>query len=455
MSEELTVPYEVTNAAGAAATWSLVPAAVVVDDVEHLPRGGDGAVRAHLDVPQAGQTADVYSLALQGWAVACDVPVTSIEIVASNVVHGRAEIDRARPDVASYLGDGTPTNSGFSSELSLLGLPDEFELRVQAVLDDGRREAFAVVRGHLHRTPLPAPEPPRPLLMVTLGRTGSTWLTRLLGCHPSIIAYKPFAYEPRVLSYWAKVVLALGDPRSHGQMLAARLTAERWWLGDGALPSLPSPDAAVGAVLGHAGIDALAAFARDRIRAVYRAIADVEKRQDALLFSEKVTPDRSTLEMADWMFPGSGRVYLIRDPRDMALSVLAYNDRIGGAGFGYERRTFLDEVARSAAELLDLFRSDPSRPLLVRYEDLISEPHREMSRIFGAVGVDASPGTVGEVVSAANERLPGMENHRTSTSMHASVGRWRDELDRDQRAVWTEKFADVLCACGYSLDEGS
>lgn len=459
MSDVGTISHDVMAGAGPAATWSLLPAPLVVDEVKHISEAGEGFVRAHLDAPLAGQNGDTYSLTIQGWAVGRSARTRGIEILGPGGVHARAAVDRPRPDVVSYLGEGTPPDAGFAVAISLLGLPEEFELRVQAVLEDGVRQPFAVVRGRVHLAPLPAPEPPHPLLMVTLGRTGSTWLTRLLGCHPSVIAYKPFAYEPRVLTYWAKVVLALGDPRSYLQTLAARLTTERWWLGDDALPSLPRPDAAVAAVLGQSGIEAQAEFARTQIRAVYGAIAAVENRCGADIFTEKVAPERSVLEMADWLYPGHKRLYLVRDPRDMALSILSYNARNGLPGFGSERvgsrDAFLDEVAQSIANMLELFRSDPAVPMLVRYEDLITDPHREMSRIFGGVGVDASPTTVAEVVSAASQPLPGMDQHRTSASMPASVGRWREELGGDQRALWTEKFADVLRDCGYTLDEGN
>lgn len=453
-----TTARQARDGAGPATTWSLMPAPVVIQDVQHPRTNRDALTEGHLDAPRVGQASDVYSLTVGGWAVGESCQVTGIEITAGGEVRGRAAVDRARTDVVAYLGEGTPLQSGFSCTVSVLGMPEEFELGVQAILEDGTRKLFSVVRGRVHLTPLPAPDPPLPLLMVTLGRTGSTWLSRLLGCHPAVLAYKPFAYEPRVLSYWCKVLLALGDPRSYMQTLAARLTTERWWLGDDALKSVRPPDASVGAALGHSGVDELAEFARQQTRAVYAAIARVENKTDALLFSEKVAPERPVLEVADWLFPATRRVYLVRDPRDMALSILAYNDRNGQPGFGSERigspDGFLDDVVQSISNMLALFRSDRSSPLLVRYEDLISAPHRELSRVFAAADIDASAATVERVVSAARERLPGMDEHRTSTSMAASVGRWRRELSDQQQALWTNKFADVLRECGYDTGLG-
>jgi hypothetical protein len=212
----------------------------------------------------------------------------------------------------------------------------------------------------------------------------------------------------------------------------------------------------VARLLGRTAIDNLAQFARRQIGATYDAIAAAEGRPNATLFAEKVAPERPALEVVDWLYPNSTRIYLFRDPRDMALSILAYNRRNRLPGFGSEHAgtgiEFIDAVADAVAGMLALFEADDTAPLLVRYEDVIREPEREMTRILARCGLDASVPSVDQLLAAASRQLPEMDQHRTSPDANGSVGRWRRDLDPARQVLWTEKFSDVLGAGGYPSD---
>jgi hypothetical protein len=69
-----------------------------------------------------------------------------------------------------------------------------------------------------------------------LGRTGSTWLMRLLGQHPEVLVYRPFEYEPRLVSYWIEVLRRLGHPRAGLAALRPSGSEALWWLGQGSQP---------------------------------------------------------------------------------------------------------------------------------------------------------------------------------------------------------------------------
>ncbi len=433
--------------------------AVRIEHVERIAFDPSALAGANLEAPAAGFVSELYGFPLDGWAVGAAVRVAEIELVGKDGVYGRARSGAHRPDVAEHLGRDDAGGSGFSANVSTLGLPPTFELFARAVLEDGSKHTFAAIRGSAAFTRLPEHASPLPVLVVTLGRTGSTWLMRLLGSDPSIIAYRPFEYEPRVLSYWAKVLLALGAPASYLQPLAARLSSERWWLGDDSVAgTLLLPDEAVAWDLGRAGVDHLATFARTRIAETYTAIADAERRPLARFFAEKVAPERPVMETAAWLYPQARWIYLVRDPRDMALSILAYNQRNRVSGFGRERVKndidFIDEVDRAMRQMLQLFREAGSGPLLVRYEDIVAEPEGELVRIFTALGIDAPEESAREAATHAAAELPGMEEHRTAPDVPASVGRWRRDLDRSQQEAWTAAFADVLLELGYETNTG-
>ena len=159
-------------------------------DTEHL-------LGAHLDLPICGGKSNVYALSVLGWVVGRRSRATHIEFVGDGVPTGSLPIEEARPDIAE-LHPMRPeaVRSGYATSLSVLGLSSSFKIQVQAVLEDGRSVTLAQIWGQ--RSPIRPPFEPalQPLMITTLARTGSTWLTHLLSHHPAIVAYRPFRKRP-------------------------------------------------------------------------------------------------------------------------------------------------------------------------------------------------------------------------------------------------------------------
>src|SRR5947209_3266574 len=175
-------------------------ATVAIDHVQQLPSEPHTLGGSNVEAPVNGSVADIYSFPIEGWAAGSGCRVAQIELAAEGGIYARVNVDVERPDVAAHLKNDQAGLSGFSSKVSVIGLPTNFELFVHAVFADGLRQTIAVIRGRTFIRRLPELEAPSPLLVITLGRTGSTWLMRLLGLHPEIVAYRPFEYEPRVIS---------------------------------------------------------------------------------------------------------------------------------------------------------------------------------------------------------------------------------------------------------------
>ena len=444
---------------GAGDVQGLNKPGVRVDGVAALQFESAGLLGAALDAPHAGFDSDLYALPLEGWAVGARSPVSSIEFVGHGGLYGRVSPTASRPDVAAHLGLPQAERLGFKASISTVGLPARYEVVVQALLDDGSRHPFASINGSNRLLPLSVSSGPTPLLVVTYGRTGSTWLMRLLGSHPDIVAYKPFEYEPRVLSYWVGVLLALGAPTSYLQPLAARLGSDRWWLGDNStIDALSPPEPKLARLLGHEGINQLALFAQTRVRAFYQMIAALERQSPATLFAEKVAPDQRVLGTAQWLFPTTKCVYLVRDPRDIVLSILAYGERSQTTSFGRERvqsdDDFVAEVDQALRHITQLHGHGDGGDLMVRYEDLIRAPEVELQRIFAVLGIDASHAAVLAAIEMASSELPGMAQHRTAADVTSSVGRWHRELSPERQHAWTAKLAGVLEILGYDLPAG-
>jgi hypothetical protein len=92
----------------------------------------------------------------------------------------------------------------------------------------------------------------------------------------------------------------------------------------------------------------------------------------------------------------------------------------------------------------------------VRYEDLLVQPEREMERLFGFLGADASEGVVRRCVEAASfGRLSqGRKRGEEAASFFRKgiAGDWKNVFTERDRAVFKDAAGDVLVALGYERD---
>lgn len=99
-------------------------------------------------------------------------------------------------------------------------------------------------------------------------------------------------------------------------------------------------------------------------------------------------------------FPGARFVYLVRDPRDMALSWQRSPSHPGGVLEGAE----VWQRDQEASILCYGFLKQSGRVHLLRYEDLISAPEQEGERLCAFLGMPFDPGIL-EFHSSDSTRL--------------------------------------------------
>jgi hypothetical protein len=230
-------------------------------------------------------------------------------------------------------------------------------------------------------------------MLTGFSRTGSNLVLRVLGSHQEIVAYRPYQYEPRVLTYWADVFRELTEPAAYlRQIVTAGRIAERgWWLG--LAPPMPRPlfDADVQGALALDTVEDAADFCRGRIARVYERIAAATARPDARLFAEKLLP--GAVPTIAWeLYPDAREVFLVRDFRDMVASVLAWKARFGGTWFGHAAARTDEEFVRSfegfAEGLVASWRRRSDRAHLLRSRTC-SPRRRRRSRCSCAISASS------------------------------------------------------------------
>ena len=411
-----------------------------------------------------------------GWALNDDGPPARLRIIGTHPLAGGGHLRRTlvatrpnavRPDVAERFPDVPDAElGGFSIACSLLGLPREFGLRVEAGFGGSHDITIARIEGT--RPALDTGFRPRfqPILVHTLGRAGSTWLTQLVGEHPQALAYRPFDYEPRMLDYWMEVARTLSHPRSYAQTVDPDVrSAEGWWTGSAREkgPLLLHRDPPVERWVETESVEELAAFAQRRIDSFYGRVAEAQGKPDALRFVERAHEWEETT-LARELFDRARVVFLVRDLRDLLASRLAFNRKTGLAQFGYDDATGDDATGdeayvhgtmrRQVAGVLESWRAQRDDALLLRYEDLMRHPRETLRTLLDHVGLESGDDEVAGVLERARARAPDRQaRHRTTPDEAASIGRWRRDLPPALQEACAEAFGPALEAFGYEPAE--
>jgi Sulfotransferase family len=432
----------------------------LVDVLEVSPSesGTELLAGSRVDAPTVGGEASGganYALDLRGWVVGRDSPAVAVELLHDRACLWRVPLHE-RPDIAANAGLNAPALCGFYATVNTLRLGREFTIAIEAVLDDESRVEFATIRGR--RRPLRPRFEPRlaPLMVTTLGRTGSTILVRLLEAHPEVVAYPPFEDEPKVASYWIEVLLALSEPASYRRQLTpGRDLNSTWWLGT----QMPMPRARWPRPLhdwiGATAVETLAGFCQERIEALYQQIASQYGVGEPRYFAEKYWAT-STIPGFMWeLYDDPREVFVVRDFRDMACSMKAFDEKRGFRAFGRQRVSddehhIIDQLAPRVSSLHREWQRRAERAHVVRYEDLVEAPAETVRAMLAYLEIDSTDATVETVTLAMAETTPGMEAHRTTQDARASVGRWRQELGPDLQRLCETAFGPALEEFGYA-----
>jgi hypothetical protein len=147
-------------------------------------------------------------------------------------------------------------------------------------------------------------------------------------------------------------------------------------------------------------------------------------------------------------------IVLVRDFRDLICSVFAFNEKRGTVDFGRDGfesdAEYVRYVGLRAKQLLDAAKSRRGRAELVRYEDLATDPEGTLRRILRYLVLDDDPAIVQAIVRAALDH-PATAQHRTSSSVDESIGRWKSDLPKSLHPVVDKSLSPVLAELGYAV----
>jgi Sulfotransferase domain len=170
-------------------------------------------------------------------------------------------------------------------------------------------------------------------------------------------------------------------------------------------------------------------------------------------------------------------IYIVRDPRDVALSYYDFSRKYRQIEDSYPVERYIEDFTTGhllsagwgtwGENVASWIYARGARPgfLLLRYEDLKANPDQELKRIAEFLGLPASPEVIRTAIERSSaDRMREMEktegkNWVTTKDKRsdipfirtASVGGWKSNLQTDSVAKIEARWGHIMAQLGYEL----
>lgn len=283
-------------------------------------------------------------------------------------------------------------------------------------------------------------ERPSPVLFFVggQGKSGTTWVQLLLDAHPAVSCRGEAHFfdflAPALQEAFVRYRRQLDENN--------RLFQE--------LPGFPLPEQSVALTTLRA--------------AVLAAMTERPEATQAVAVGERTPANIEHLELIWVLFPAARFIHVIRDPRDVAVSLWHHGQRIREGGFAdqYESIDKLaehlaDGWARGVQHAAELGVTRSGQYLEIRYEDLLADGPRSLARLLEFLGVPVSESDVDACLrAAAFEKLSGGRDRgdedRNSHFRKGISGDWRNHLGQEAVARVRQLAGSQLERLGYAPD---
>jgi LPS sulfotransferase NodH len=263
-------------------------------------------------------------------------------------------------------------------------------------------------------------------------KSGTTWLQRLLDAHPQVVC----SGEGHFVEGLALPMMRMKDPYNEALARAANVVYE----GKPYHLKLNDRD-----LMPH-------------IRSLIITLMQKRLKSGARAIGDKTTSYYQFLDHLKILFPDARFLHIVRDPRDVAVSLLYQGLRnghsdalvVGSARRRYQLHSAMQNWLDAVEKFARFSAAHPTRCLEIRYEDLSTEPHATLQAAFDFLGVTATNQDIEKVVASASfekwtGRSRGQEDAQ-SFFRKGVVGDWKTALERDE-------IDEINAVCGSRMHD--
>jgi hypothetical protein len=173
------------------------------------------------------------------------------------------------------------------------------------------------------------------------------------------------------------------------------------------------------------------------------------RRDGKLWWSDKTPPHIDHVDLLADLVPGAKFVELVRDGRDVALSIMGLP--FGGNNAWTTGKRWASCVRTGAAQRA----ARPDQVVLVRYEDLVTQPAVEVQRISEFLGIDYDEDMLAVEKTDTNklqqDQKEWFSNLWAGINQNA-MGKWRKKMTEGDQRVYLAAAGPELALHGY--DDG-
>lgn len=397
---------------------------------------------AHLDAPvESSHVQPRHSLSLQGW-VAC----TSSDIVRIRLMWLETQLATAklvqRPDVEAAL-EGKPNVTGFRLDVTPLVMGDREPLRILIETADGRSSTVFEITLRFTATDASHDDIPAFAPILASARSGTTLLSRMLHQHAGVLGHDEYPYEARIGIRLAEEWFAASQPRYYEPDYARDAKSMDQNL-VAAFSAFEQRDEVSRTGVGRF-LEAKRLHYRDQIVDFYRLV-DPESAGRVIVEKLGMLWD---LDLVAGLFPRTKPIFIVRDPRDMLVSMRALNERRGYYDFheiaGKRFEALLPIMSVNLHHLAWHFERWPGEKLLLRYEDVVRDLRSALLSVLQFLDLDHDEASLAACLHEGNDR----SSHVTSGSTDDSMERWRTFLTPSQTKLANWFFEPFIRRFGY------
>lgn len=277
--------------------------------------------------------------------------------------------------------------------------------------------------------------------IVSTGRSGTTILSQSLSAHPEVICRSIYPYETRASQHlfnWdsnGRIERHLRPARDPNSKASYKLFLRNdelsfmWWKN------------MVKGVKKKPVIKLINEY--------YQFISSVENKTNCKFYLEKATGSSTVIRMhnAEWPLKA---ILLIRDPRDILLSVKSFNSKRKRAGFGVKRFTdseLLNNYIKFFINTQKSFTKNNLNFCVVKYDSMIQNPSESFEKMAKDLSLDSSSTSIELMLESFKSKSADTEKHVTQKNINSS-SRWREEASTELLDIY-KKHDDSLQLLGY------